>query len=413
MAQNTKIKLFIGLILLLVGLAVGVILIQERQVTKQEAQEIPTPKKQITCSWDEPGTYTVRLINPNTGEVIKEQAANNTTFVTFRDLDPNTLPVPVRCEIVNPQDLSCHQPSDNIICAPPPTATPTPATAGCFESCEENEVLPRCAEGLECVHNGDGTKTCQDIEGILCPIQPLPPTATPTPTPSLSLTPSVTPSPTPTPRPGVPTNTPAPTLTPSATPSPKATNTPAPTPTTCPIPEPVTNLALACATASGQCTWNPSEGATYYLVTIKDQGTGLPIDGYNPNKKVLTSKAEFTAIAGHSYLCFVEAVNAICGGSAARQSNSCSYNPPSSTPNATATPQPSQGALSPTPSPKLTDIIVVNATNTPKLTQPIGPSLTSKPTLPATGLAHDSFIVAMIFALFGIGTVLAGLLIKI
>ena len=262
----------------------------------------------------------MRLVDGQ-GNVLHEQAVSSGTSYTFMGLDPRTLPVPVRCEIVSPSDLSCKKQSADIICvAPTGTPTPTPMLPGCFESCNENETIPRCADGLECIYNSDGTKTCQDQEGLLCG-QPsatpsLSPTPTNTPTPSPTLTPSLTPTATPTTAPGEPTNTPAPptitprpTATPSVTPSATPTHTSAPTPTACPVPDPVTNIVLSCNTSAGQCSWEASTGADYYLVTIRDENTNLPIDTYNPNKKVTGTKTDFTAVAGHRYTCYVEAVD--------------------------------------------------------------------------------------------------------
>ncbi|KXK10434.1 MAG: hypothetical protein UZ22_OP11002000737 [Microgenomates bacterium OLB23] len=195
---------------------------------------------------------------------------------------------------------------------------------------------------------------------------------------------------------GQPTYTPVPptaTPSPTNTPSPTATPTSTPTPIACPIPSAVTNIALACSEAAAQCTWDAATHADYYLVTIRDDTTNLPIEGYNPNKKVTGTKATFTAVAGHSYSCFVEAVNEECGASSARQSNACTYNPPTSTPQPTS--------ITPT------DVVIVNASPTPTK------AITSVPTLPQTGLSGNTLTIALIFALVGLGTILAGLLVKI
>jgi hypothetical protein len=407
--NKNKLGLLAGLVFLIIMLVVGMIFVRERQTTKNEAEEVPIPLKQITCSWATEGHYIVQLVD-SSHNVISQQDVTSGTSVTFNDLDPRTLPVPVYCEIVDPTDLSCKKLSQPIIC-PMPTGSPTPTTPplpGQCEPCQEDEVVPRCGPGLQCIYYPDGTKLCENPDGESCAPTATPTsTLTPTATPTMTLTPTstLTPTATPTIQPGQPTHTPAPTatltptLTPTRTPSPTATSTPQPTPTTCPIPGAVTNIALACTTSDAQCTWDASTGSDYYLVTIRDDTTNLPIDGYNPNKKVTGTKATFTAVSGHSYSCFVEAVNEQCGGSSARQSNACSFNPP--TPTAAPT-----SIHSPTP----TDIVIVNTTSTPTPTKAL---LTSKPTLPQTGLSRNSLTVALIFALVGFGTVLAGLLIKI
>ncbi len=409
--KRKKIGLFAGLVLLIVGLVVGMILIQERQVTKQDADEIPIPLKQIVCSWDPidgySGTYVVALVG-NDGEFRRTTADSQAGSVIFRDLNPTEIPNPVYCELYPVDfegDLTCRERSNPITCeAPTGTPVPIPPLPGCGEPCEEDETIPRCADGLQCIYNPNGTKTCQDMDGPTCGPS-VTPTATPTvtPSPTPTATPTIAPfPPTVTITPGGPTLTPSPTLTPTLTPSPTPTSVPSPTPTTCPLPNAVQNIALACSTSSAQCTWDASAGANYYLVTIRDKGTGLPIEGYNPNKKVTGTKAEFTAVAGHTYECSVEAVAEGCGGSLPKEANSCLYNPPTTTPQPTST-------ISPSGSPTPTDIVIVNATNTPRPSQPTN---TSHPTLPQTGLGHNSFMIAMIFAVFGIGAVLVGLLIK-
>lgn len=395
--NKNKLGLFAGLIFLIVMLVVGMIFVRERQTTKNEADEVPVTLKQITCDWAKEGTYTVRLVD-GSGNVVSEKSVTTGTSITFDNLDPRTLPVPVYCEVVSQEDLSCKKRSEPIICqAPSGTPSPTPLLPGQCEPCEEDEIVPRCAPGLQCIYYTDGKKLCENPEGEACQ-----PTQTPSPSASPTATPTATPTPsaTPTILPGQPTYTPAPSATLTPTSRPTATSTPLPTPTTCPIPSAVTNIALACTTSSAQCTWNASTGSDYYLVTIRDDTTNLPIDGYNPNKKVTGTSAPFTAVAGHSYSCYVEAVNEQCGASSARQSNACSYNPP------TATPLPTN-AKAPSP----TDIVIVNTTNTPMPTKALVSS--QQPTLPQTGLSRHSMTIALIFALVGLGTVLGGLLIKI
>jgi len=401
-------KVVLGILFLIIALAVSIVFIRERQTTKNEASEIPVPLKQITCTWiDNGGNYTVRLVDAS-GNIVQEQAApSGTSSLTFSNLDPRSLPDPVYCEIADPLNLSCKKRSAPIVCLPPPTETPspTPLLPGECQPCQEDEVLPRCAAGLQCVYYADGTKFCENPEGQACgPTPTLTPTPTrlplpPTSTPTLTLTPTplLSPTATPTNIPGQPTNTPVPpTSTPTRAPLPTATPTTVsvPTPTTCPIPPAVTDLALACTVSSAQLTWTASEGADYYLVTIKDENTGLPIDGFNPNKKIVgATKATFTAITGHSYTAFVEAVHEQCGGSSARQSNACSYSVPTNTP-------------------APTDIVIANVTKAPTAS-PTKSLVTAKPTLPQTGLSRNSLTIAVIFAAFGIGAVLAGLLIKI
>lgn len=398
--QNKKLSLFAGLVFLIIMLVIGIIFVRERQTTKNEAEEVPVQLKQITCNWDTEGSYTVRLVD-SSGNTVVEKTVTSGTSVSFDNLDPRTLPVPVYCEVASTNDLSCKKRSEQpIICQIPPSGTPspTPILPGQCEPCEEDEIVPRCAPGLQCIYYPDGRKLCENPEGEACfPSGTPTPSASPTPSaiPTLTFTPTLTP----TIRPGQPTNTPAPSATATPTSKPTATSTPLPTPTACPIPSAVSNIALACTTSSAQCTWNASTGSDYYLVTIRDDTTGLPIQGYNPNKKIVGTIAQFTAIAGHSYSCYVEAVNEECGASSARQSNACTYNPP------TATPTPISVSA-----PAPTDIIIVNATSTPLPTKAL---VTSQPTLPQTGLSRNSMTIAFIFALVGVGTVLAGLLIKI
>ncbi|KXK10435.1 MAG: hypothetical protein UZ22_OP11002000738 [Microgenomates bacterium OLB23] len=123
-------------------------MVRERQTTKNEADEVPVTFKQITCSWEAEGNYIVRLVD-GSGNVIREQSVSSGTSITFSDLDPRSIPQPVFCEIVDPNDLSCKKLSPPIICQVPPSGTPspTPALPGQCEPCEEDEMVPRCAPG--------------------------------------------------------------------------------------------------------------------------------------------------------------------------------------------------------------------------------------------------------------------------
>lgn len=292
--------------------------------------------------------------------------------------------------------------------SPTPTVTPPGGGGGggeCGDPCGDN--IAQCRQDLYCNQDGqcDSDVECPEISA-----EPPLPSNTPTPTPSATptLTPTATPTPTgPTPTlpPGVtPSATPTPSLTPTSTPKPTATLTPttAPTPTTeivCAPPNHVANLSVSCTT--GTCSWTGVSGADKYKVAVTDTTTGKKLAEYEPFKEVAGTSSQFNAVAGHTYICTVEAVNS-CGtkqsSSPYRDSESCASTKTSS---------------SPTP----TDIIVVNKTpsSTPKAPTPktptptlkpgVSPSVTPVPTLPVAGQINLS-----LWAVVGIAAIVFGLI---
>jgi hypothetical protein len=94
--------------------------------------------------------------------------------------------------------------------------------------------------------------------------------SSPTPTPTPSPTPTPTPSPTPTP---TPTPTPSPTPTPTPSPTPTPTPTPTPDPPSGSAPPTPTNLTvIAVGPSQIDLAWDPSPGATGYVVERSDDG---------------------------------------------------------------------------------------------------------------------------------------------
>lgn len=96
------------------------------------------------------------------------------------------------------------------------------------------------------------------------------PTGSPTPTSSPSPTPTPSPSPTPTPSPSP---SPTPTPTPTSNPPTSTAPSPAPTPTpTSSIPAPTGLNGIAVGTSQVDLGWNPSNGATGYIVERSTSG---------------------------------------------------------------------------------------------------------------------------------------------
>lgn len=188
---KTKKGLILGLLILLVlGLAVSIALVQQPQILKKFAR---VPETGIaTCRWQtasDVSSYRYVITNQATGEVVSRGETQATTVdfeVTFGDA------------------YSC-------------------AVFGVNE----------CGVGP------------QSRTSDICRLDVTPtPTSTPTPTPSITSTPTATPIHTPTPTiPGQPTITP--TLTPTETPVPSGTPVPTPTfqPTATPIPTATTEPA--------------------------------------------------------------------------------------------------------------------------------------------------------------------------
>ncbi len=468
--KKKKIIILGGILVLILALVAGLILVQQRQVPQKEAAEVT--ESGITCEWIfDPAqpNYEVAVVDVN-GEVVQgliENVQSPPNFYTFplSRFNMSALPIPVYCRVSVPNIDMCVELSEPIVCPGTPTPSPTPALpGGCYSPCQIE--VPSCSieQNLECVYPEKSVCTAEG-QGCYCWADHCDPSVTPTFTPSPSPTPTTSPSPTPTPPQqcldecetdadctdnmtcedinggegesdmrcvvnedcgnpdgGIPCWCQVPSPTPTVTPSPTSTPKPTTTPTICPIPNAVTNLAISCE--PGRCSWTGSSGAIRYKVSVKNKDTDTPIAGFDPYINTNATYVNFTAEAGISYICYVEAENE-CGSSVARSSEICELALPTPTPRLTSTPAPTSPSKSTsTPVPVATTVkTILQPSSTPiptgtmtegtpsptpsKLTQ-ISP--TPVPTLPQAGISAR---VQIMIAIAALGLLTAGLLLPL